>query len=334
MDLDEIYRLLRGAHVQAQGVVNTLRDPTLVLDPDLTVISANPAFYRTFDLSRDATTGVAFYDLGEGQWNIAELRLLLEQVIPKSGTVMDYEVQATFPDLGPRNMLVTAQRLVHPDNGRRLLMLTIVDATERRRKEKHQEILLGEVHHRMKNLLSITQALARQTSVKDRSAIEFREDFLNRFVAFGRSLELSTRHEPTQLVELAQAVLHPFSMPGFIHDSALQIARGPDILLRPRQTMALGMILQELATNAIKHGAWSADHGRVNLTWDVMAEAEGRKNVQVLWAESGGPAVCPPTKPGFGTKLIDATVKHELGGFSEPFFRPEGFKITLSFPQH
>ncbi len=332
LDLDEIYRLLRGAHVQAQGVVNTLRDPLLVLDPDLTIISANPAFYRVFDLSRDATVGSAFYDLGEGQWNIDELRLLLEKVIPKSASVFDYEVEATFPDLGTRTMLVTAQRLVHPDNGRRLLMLTIVDATERRRKERQQDILLNEWQHRMKNVLAVTQALARQTRTKDRSATQFRDDFLNRFTALGRSLEISTRQETAQLGDLVRDVLKPFSAFDSAQATGLQIEDGPEVRLMPRQTMALGMILQELATNAIKHGAWSGPTGTVTLTWIAQTATEGRDTVRVTWAEQGGPAVCPPTKPGFGTKLIDASVKHELAGSAEPEYRPEGFQMTLAFP--
>ena len=73
MDLDELYRLLRGSHVQAVSIVNTLRDPLVVLDEGFRVLSANPAFYTTFSTSRDETIGVALAELGKGQWNIPEL---------------------------------------------------------------------------------------------------------------------------------------------------------------------------------------------------------------------------------------------------------------------
>ncbi len=122
MDLDDLYRLLRVSHVQAQGIVDTIRDPLLVLAGDLTVISANPAFYRTFATDRDSTIGRPLYDLGNGQWNIPELRMLLENVIPKSASIMDFEVQAGFPEVGLRTMLISAQRLIHPDNGQRVLL--------------------------------------------------------------------------------------------------------------------------------------------------------------------------------------------------------------------
>jgi PAS domain-containing protein len=84
LDLDELYRLLRGSHVQAVSIVNTLRDPLVVLDEGFRILSASPAFYRTFSTNRDETIGTAFADLGNGQWNIPELRLLLEEVIPRS----------------------------------------------------------------------------------------------------------------------------------------------------------------------------------------------------------------------------------------------------------
>ncbi len=117
MDLDELYRLLRGSHVQAVGIVNKIRDPLLVLDDKLCIVNASPAFHKTFQTSRDETLGNLFADLGSGQWNIPELRLLLEQVIPKSALVFDYEARADFPHVGQRAMLVSAQRLQHPDTG-------------------------------------------------------------------------------------------------------------------------------------------------------------------------------------------------------------------------
>ncbi|WP_246100462.1 PAS domain-containing protein [Cereibacter sediminicola] len=101
MDLDDLYRLLRISHVQSQGIVDTISDPLLVLAGDLTAISANPAFYRTFSTDRDSTIGVPLYELGNGQCAIAELRLHLEKVIPNSASVFGYGVTADFPGVGP-----------------------------------------------------------------------------------------------------------------------------------------------------------------------------------------------------------------------------------------
>ncbi|MCZ0964087.1 HWE histidine kinase domain-containing protein [Paracoccus benzoatiresistens] len=209
MDLDELYRLLRGSHVQAVGIVNTLRDPLLVLDDDFRVLSANPAFYGTFSTSRDETIGTALADLGNGQWDIPELRLLLEQVIPKSTSVIDYEVRAEFPHIGQRTMLVSAQRLSHPDSGQRILLLTIVDATEKRKADDDKDILIGELGHRIKNLLAVTRAIARRTEVEGRSAEAYRDDFLGRFDALARSLAVSTQETEADLSQLVRAVMEP-----------------------------------------------------------------------------------------------------------------------------
>ncbi len=98
LDLDELYRILRAAHVEAQGVVDTLRDPLLILDESLSVLSANPAFYRVFATGRDATLGQPFLSLADGMWDSDELGLLLRKIIPRSSSVLDFEVTGRFRD--------------------------------------------------------------------------------------------------------------------------------------------------------------------------------------------------------------------------------------------
>ena len=88
MNLEDLYRLLRSEHVQAQGIVDTVPDPLLVLDQDLCVVTASRAFFETFPVGRDETLGRHLYELGDGQWDIPELRHLLEEVIPKSTAVI------------------------------------------------------------------------------------------------------------------------------------------------------------------------------------------------------------------------------------------------------
>jgi PAS domain-containing protein len=116
MNLEDLYRLLRSEHVQAQGIVDTLEESLLVLDHSSCVLTANRGFYETFRVSRDDTVGRNLFDLGNGQWNIPELRRLVSEIIPRSAAVVGYEVTAKFPTIGQRTMLVSARRLVHPDN--------------------------------------------------------------------------------------------------------------------------------------------------------------------------------------------------------------------------
>lgn len=329
MDLDELYRVLRGSHVQAVSIVNTLRDPLVVLDDAFRVLTANPAFYDTFSTSRDETIGTALADLGDGQWNIPELRLLLEQVIPRSTSVIDYEVRATFPQIGPRTMLVSAQRLNHPDSGQRILLLTIVDATERQQAEADKDILIGELGHRIKNLLAVTRAIARRTEVEGRNAEEYRDDFLGRFDALARSLAVSTQHSDADLAQLVQAVMKPW-----LGDTrAITLDGQGAIALLPRQAMSLGMILHELATNAIKHGALSVPGGQLDIAWSLAEGRDGHRQVHLRWRESGGPEASPPETTGFGTRLIRFATEVDLRGRAELSYRPDGLVADLTFPQ-
>lgn len=330
MDLDDLYRLLRSAHVQAQGVMDTIRDPLLVLDDDLMVLSANPAFYRTFEAHRDDTIGSLFYELGDGQWNIAALRTLLEEVIPKSAAVFDYEVSGVFPRLGVRTMLVSAQRLVHPDIGRRVLLLTIVDATQRRNREDDSAILVGELNHRVKNLLSITRSLATQTTTAGRTANEYKDALLGRFDALARALEVSGQKSMTDLTNLVQASLEPYVGAS----GTVTIGDCPPVPLSPQQAVAIGMILQELASNALKHGALSIPEGQVTIDWCVSANNEDGPEISLRWKESGGPEVISPTVQGFGTRMITYVAQRDLAGSSEHSFESTGCIATLTFPQH
>lgn len=329
MDLDELYRLLRSSHVRAMGIVDTLRDPLVVLGPDLTVISANPAFYRAFEASPDDTVGQAFTALGDGQWDIDELNQLLRDVVPKSASIFDYEVTADFPHVGRKTMLITAQRVEHPDRQHRILLVSIVDATARRRKEAEKDILIGEFDHRLKNLLSVTRALARQTTVKGRSAADYRDDLIARLDALGRSLQISANRDTTSLSELTGQLVEPYQG----GSSRIEVVPGPQVPLISAQAMSLGMVLHELATNALKYGALSGAGGQVRIGWAPEEDPDGVAMVRLHWDESGGPKTAPPDSHGFGTRLITVSMEHELGGRAEFDFRPEGLRAELVFPR-
>ncbi|WP_345774765.1 PAS domain-containing protein [Rhizobium sp. BC49] len=102
MILEDLYRLLKSGQVQAQGIVDTMTQPIVVLDHNLCVVSANNAFVRTFEIERDDILGQSFFDLGNGQWEIAELRQPIASVIPKAAAVIGFEVTHDFPAIGQR----------------------------------------------------------------------------------------------------------------------------------------------------------------------------------------------------------------------------------------
>ena len=153
-------------HDLAEAIVDAIREPLLVLDPDLRVIAASRSFYRTFAVTPRTTEGRLVFDLGEGQWNIPGLRTLLEDIIPKRRTVEAYEVEHEFPSIGRRVMLLNARRVFDEDRSASAILLAIEDVTRRREADhekddllQEKEILLQEMQHRVANSLQIIASI-------------------------------------------------------------------------------------------------------------------------------------------------------------------------------
>ena len=126
---------LKAIETYAQNIVDTVREPLLILDATLRVRSANRAFYQTFHVSPEETEGRLIYELGNGQWDIPDLRTLLEDIVPKSSVFDDFELEHTFPAIGRRVMLLNARKLQAGHHGE-LLVLAMGDVTERKQAEE------------------------------------------------------------------------------------------------------------------------------------------------------------------------------------------------------
>jgi signal transduction histidine kinase/CheY-like chemotaxis protein len=126
---------LKAIETYAQNIVDTVREPLLILDATLRVRSGNNAFYQTFKVSAEETENRLIYELGNGQWDIPDLRTLLEDIVPKSSVFNDFELEHDFPALGRRVMLLNARKLQAGHHGE-LLVLAMEDVTERRRAEE------------------------------------------------------------------------------------------------------------------------------------------------------------------------------------------------------
>jgi chemotaxis protein methyltransferase CheR len=160
------FAALAHGHDLAEAIVDAIREPLLVLDPDLRVIAASRSFYRTFAVTPRKTEGKLVFDLGGGQWNIPGLRALLEDVIPKRRTVDAYEVEHEFPAIGRRVMLLDARRVFDEDGAASAILLAIEDVTRRREADQEKddllrakEILLQEMQHRVANSLQIIASI-------------------------------------------------------------------------------------------------------------------------------------------------------------------------------
>ncbi|RWA94388.1 MAG: PAS domain-containing protein, partial [Mesorhizobium sp.] len=148
-------------------MIDSIREALLVLDWDLKVVRANQPFYDAFQVSPADTKGRLIYELGNRQWDIPRLRELLENVLPDNNAFDDVEVEHDFEHVGRRIMLINGRRLDHLD----LILLAIRDVTEQRRMEKERETRVGELHHRIKNVLTTVDALVRRT-LRDSGSLE------------------------------------------------------------------------------------------------------------------------------------------------------------------
>src|SRR4051794_22867596 len=127
---------LRDALAFAESIIDTMRDPLLVLDGGLRVVTASREFYRTFGVTREETEGRLIYDLGNRQWDVPRLHTLLEEILPQNTTFRDFEVEHVFEGIGRKVMLLNARKLYRTQNDSHHVLLVIEDATQRRDAEE------------------------------------------------------------------------------------------------------------------------------------------------------------------------------------------------------
>ena len=178
-------------------------------------------------------------------------------------------------------------------------------------REQRVNLLMREMAHRSKNILAVTQAIARQSLVQADSLEDFGQRFSARLQSLAESHDLLTQVEwaGTPLDDLVRSQL------GHYLDGTSQIAiEGPDLCLGPVAVPYLGLALHELSTNAAKHGALSVPEGRVTIRWGIAGDVERGERLWLRWAETDGPPVVPPTRRGFGTDITRRLVARALRG--------------------
>jgi light-regulated signal transduction histidine kinase (bacteriophytochrome) len=197
---------------------------------------------------------------------------------------------------------------------------------ERERTEHRRRVLNDELNHRVKNILSLVKSIARQTGATAASVEDYAEAMEGRLRALAyahdQSLQSGSGGDLATLIA-AEATLHRYG------DGADRIATdGPPIGLSDRCFGVIALVLHELMTNAAKYGALSVPEGRLSLSWHLSP----RGDCVLVWSEAGGPTVSPPTRSGFGSKLIQTTMDYDLGGSAKVIYAPTGLQAELVIP--
>lgn len=210
-----------------------------------------------------------------------------------------------------------------------LVLASIVDITERRRHEEYVQVIMHELAHRSKNLLTIVMAIAQQTIKHSISLDDFKGRFEARLFAISQSQELLFKRNwiGVPVDELVNQHLKPF-----IESGARIEPAGPPIVLKPDLAQRIGLALHELATNATKYGSLSSPTGKVVLSWEADDQDNPIK-FRMSWSEQGGPPVKPPDRQGFGYKLLTRMKDDGLCDHVKMDFAPEGLIWQVECPE-
>lgn len=332
----------------AQAIVDTVSEPVLVLDKELRVIAASRSFYSTFKVSPEDTQGSHLYVLGDGQWDIPTLRVLLEKIIPEQGEIKDHEVEHEFPVLGQRTMRLNARQVFYEGGSHATILLSIEDITDRRMLEREKDdllhekdellrekdVLFEELQHRISNSLQVIASIILLKARTVRSE-ETR-------------LHLQDTHKRVMSVAAVQEQLHALGTIGSVEItpylsrlcealSTSMIDGSRPITLKvaceegiatSRQAESLGLIVTELVMNALKHafpdekvvGEISVRYDSAGTNWKLTVSDNGIGRQDDVFAQN---------KVGLGTGIIKA-LSHQLNAQVETLADPRGTTVSIT----
>lgn len=304
-------------------------------------------------------TGTWRFDLATGrqQWSEQQFRLFgldpdgepptrelfLAMVLADDHGLVDFGPEDLAPD---RGMLDAEFRIRRADGEIRWLVAhTVVrrngagepiemiglnwDITERRRAAEHQQMLLFELQHRVRNTLAVIRSIIRRTAEATDDRQEMLMHLNGRIDAFARVQTAVTR-DPARGVDLAMLIADELRAAGIGEGPRLAIV-GPTIGLSPKAAETIGLAIHELATNAIKYGALAVPRGALAIAWSVAADA-AEPALDFRWTETHVPGAATARRKGFGTEILTRTIPYELKATSDLRFGPDGVIFTMAAP--
>ena len=338
----------RDAGTLAQAIVDTVREPLLVLDKDLRVLAGSRSFYSSFQVVPSNTQGQLLYALGDGQWDIPGLRFLLERIVPEHSVMDDYEVEHQFPAIGKRTMLLNARKVFYEGNSHTTLLLGIEDVTARRALEREREnmvrklqallrekdVLLKELEHRVGNSLQIIAAIILMksrmvTSEETRALLQDAHKRVMSVAAVQRHLNATGAVGAVEMAPYLNQLCDSLkiSMIGDYRPTTLKVTSDAGTITS-REAVSLGLIVTELILNALKH-AFTDDRidrqiavgfAIAGTNWKLSVEDNG------IGAPVG---VFAQAKSGLGTSIVNALAQ-QLEARVDVASGPQGTSVLVT----
>jgi PAS domain S-box-containing protein len=311
-------------HPGLASVLETALDAVCIMDASGTVSGWNGRAAELFGWSSDEAIGQRLSELIiPPALRPAHEKGLAHFMATGEGPVLDRRIEVSALNANGDEFPVELSITATEDFGAPLFIGFVRDISERKALAERQQRLLQESDHRVKNMLTVVSAIARQTARSSDCAEDFLSSFLGRLDTLAKSHSLLTGKyaQDVPLSAIAEQVLGP--------DTKAKRARftGPEIRLSPAQVLGMSMILHELYTNAVKYGALCTEEGSIDLDWTL----EDRL-VTLMWTESGPPYPAKPPKSGFGQRMIAMSVKADLIGTVEQDWAQRGLTVTIHFP--
>ena len=290
------------------AVLKTALDAVVVMRMDGVVAGWNDVAERTLGWSYAEAFGHRMSELIiPHRYRTAHEHGLAHYLATGEGPVLDRHFEITALHRDGHELPIELSITRTEQFGEPVFLGFLRDISERHQAARRQELMIGELNHRVKNLLGVVAGIAHQTARSSDTVPAFIDAFGGRLSSLGRAHEILTTGtwERAPLRSLVTELLGPY----LTGAEPQMTASGPDVLLAPRYLISVSMIVHELLTNAVKYGALSCPEGRVTLIWAI---AEGQLTLD--WIETGMTGVVPPTRQGFGTRMIGRSISHELRG--------------------
>jgi two-component system, chemotaxis family, CheB/CheR fusion protein len=312
--VDEVDR----AHDDHYNLFASTQIGTIFLDRELVIRSFTPAATEIFNLI-EGDRGRPLRDIAN-QLNEGDLERETRQVL-EQGRSIERKVQNRN---GKQHYLMR----ILPYQARGMtegVLLTFIDITELTAAEEQQRVLVEELNHRVRNMLTVVNAIATQTLSKSPSPEAFVKTFTGRIRAMGTAYGLVSQQN------WGEVTLHDVveGQTKGVADGRISFD-GPAVMCKPDAALALGLVMHELATNATKYGALSSKDGRVAVSWGLRRTSA--LSLVLEWRETGGPPASAPAHKGFGVQLIERELQHALGGAVAMDYAKGGFSAVITIP--
>jgi PAS domain S-box-containing protein len=317
-----------------QSIVDTIRDPLVVLESDMTVVTASKAFLTMFGITQAEARGRRVSELGQHQWDVPALRHLMDKVLPENKPFENFEIEDVFPGLGRRVFNLSARKISQPGNHAHRMLLVFEDISGRKQRERDALTLTNEISHRIKNNLQIIVGLISfEVRSTPKPCVQGYRSMQLRIGAIAQLYDLISHSSHSGAVsldgylrEIATSV--SASLLGMASQIGIHVEAEP-LEIDPERAVPFGLLVNELATNAIKH-AFPQGAGRV-----VLSAKQVGGDIELVVADDGigmqeTSAAKAPEKRG--ADYVAIFVRQLGGSIMAPDTTRAGTTVTVRFP--